>query len=227
MPTEHREIRLVLCIDLDADPITGSLTSAGGATRRFSGWIALTAALTAIRAQTAQQPGVDHRRIRSRPRGEAGPHWDTVAGIQAGDRRPPMQTAQQQPTHDGTTIEDLEAIAAVVGLYVDGCAQGDAAKLAEAFHPDAQMYGAIGDQRFDVPVTEFCKIVAAAPGNAGGQLRAQVSSIAQVGDAATAVVIEEGFWGSLSFVDFFSLSRCDGRWRIVNKTFAHTGGEMP
>jgi hypothetical protein len=108
-----------------------------------------------------------------------------------------MPTAQQrQRAHDGTTIEDLEAIAAVVQLYIDGCAEGDDAKLAEAFHPDAQMYGAIGDHRFDVPMTEFFKVVAETPGNAGGRLRAQISSIAQVGDAANAIVIEEGFWGT-------------------------------
>jgi hypothetical protein len=28
-------------------------------------------------------------------------------------------------------------------------------------------------------------------------------------------------------VDFFTLCRHEGRWRIANKTFAHTGGEMP
>jgi hypothetical protein len=33
--------------------------------------------------------------------------------------------------------------------------------------------------------------------------------------------------GTLSFTDFFSLSRIDGEWKIVNKTFAHTGGEPP
>ena len=76
-----------------------------------------------------------------------------------------MYTTQQR-AHDGSTIEEVEAIAAVVQLYIDGCAQGNAAKL-------------------------------------------------------------EGFWGTLSFVDFLTLSRSDGRWRIVNKTFAHTGGEMP
>jgi Putative lumazine-binding len=31
----------------------------------------------------------------------------------------------------------------------------------------------------------------------------------------------------LSFVDFFSLANIDGSWKIVNKTFAHTGGSMP
>jgi hypothetical protein len=40
-------------------------------------------------------------------------------------------------------------------------------------------------------------------------------------------VVEEGFWGTVSFVDFLALCRIDSRWRIVNKTFAHTGGEPP
>jgi hypothetical protein len=28
-------------------------------------------------------------------------------------------------------------------------------------------------------------------------------------------------------VDFFSLARTDVTWKIVNKTFVHTGGEPP
>lgn len=31
---------------------------------------------------------------------------------------------------------------------------------------------------------------------------------------------------SLSFVDYFSVVRIDGSWRIVNKAFAHTGGTL-
>lgn len=33
--------------------------------------------------------------------------------------------------------------------------------------------------------------------------------------------------GSVSFVDFFALTKIDESWKIVNKTFAHTVGEMP
>jgi len=51
MPTQHGETQLTLRIDLEADPITGSLSSAHGASRRFSGWIGLAAALEAIRAE--------------------------------------------------------------------------------------------------------------------------------------------------------------------------------
>jgi putative lumazine-binding protein len=47
----------------------------------------------------------------------------------------------------------------------------------------------------------------------------------RVGDAAFAVLEEQGFWGTVSFTDFFTLAQIDSTWRIVNKTFAHTGGE--
>lgn len=136
-----------------------------------------------------------------------------------------MPTEQRQAVHAGKPIDDHDAIAATVQMYIDGSARGDAATLTEAFHPDAQMYGAVGDDRYDEPLTEYVKLMADSPG--GETMRARITSIAHNGDAATAVVVEDGFWGTLSFVTFLMLSRIDGRWRIVNKTFAHTGGEMP
>lgn len=136
-----------------------------------------------------------------------------------------MATEQQQPVRSDTPIDDYDAIAATVQLYIDGSAQGDAAKLTEGFHPDAQMYGAVGDDRYDEPITEYIKLITESPG--GDTLRARITSIVQAGDAASAVVVEDGFWGTLSFVTFLTLSRIEGRWRIVNKNFAHTGGQMP
>ncbi|MGB2875439.1 MAG: nuclear transport factor 2 family protein, partial [Gaiellaceae bacterium] len=61
----------------------------------------------------------------------------------------------------------------------------------------------------------------------GETYEARITSVEQVGDAATATLEETGCWGSVSFTDFFALSKIDGEWKIVSKTFAHTGGEMP
>ncbi len=138
-----------------------------------------------------------------------------------------MITEHQPVARDAATIEDIDAIAQAVQLFIDGTSGGDHAKLAEAFHPDARMYGAIGAQRFDVPITEFANVVAESPADVAGTFRARITSIAETGDAAIATVVEEGFWGTLSFVDYLSLCRIDGRWLIVSKTFAHTGGEPP
>ena len=65
------------------------------------------------------------------------------------------------------------------------------------------------------------------PVDVDGSYHAHITSLEQTDDAGTAVVSEEGFWGSVSFLDFFALARIDGIWKIVNKTFFDTGGEPP
>ena len=89
------------------------------------------------------------------------------------------------------------------------------------------MFGSLGGQRFDMPIGQMFELVAAQPMNVGGNYSARVTSVEQVGDVATATLEETGCWGTVSFVDVFALARLDGSWKIVNKVFAHTGGEMP
>jgi len=119
------------------------------------------------------------------------------------------------------------AINEVVQLYIDGSRTGDADKLRQAFHPDARMYGSIAGQRFDLPIEELIGLASSQPADVDGTYEARIVAVEQIGDAATAAIEETGFWGTLSFTDFFSLSRLDGEWKIVNKTFAHTAGEPP
>jgi hypothetical protein len=134
---------------------------------------------------------------------------------------------QHVSSTDAATIDDVDAISEAVQRFIDGTARGDAAALAAAFHPDARMYGAIGGQRFDVPVTEFAKIVTESPADSAGTYRARITSIVRAGDAASATVVEDGFWGTMSFVDFLGLCRLEKGWLIVSKTFTHTGGQPP
>jgi hypothetical protein len=122
---------------------------------------------------------------------------------------------------------DREAITATVQLYIDGTSTGDAAKLKEAFHPEAWMFGSVGGQRMDMPIAQMIEMSTERPLGTGGLYEARIASIEQVGDAATVRLEETGCWGSVSFVDYFALAKIDGAWKIVNKTFAHTGGELP
>jgi len=123
-------------------------------------------------------------------------------------------------------MEDLEAITKVVQLYIDG-AGGDVSKLRDAFHPDARMYGHIGPMQHAIPITGFFDMVAASKTSlAGPKYKAKIVSIDVVGDAGVAVLAEEDYLGC-DFVDFFSVARIDGVWKIVNKTYAHTGGKPP
>ena len=125
------------------------------------------------------------------------------------------------------TATERQAIETVVQLYIDGASKGDVAKLREAFHEQAWMFGAVSGARFDVPITQMIEMSASQPLDSDGSYKARIISIEQVGDAATATIEEDGCWGGVSFVDFLALARIDGSWKIVNKTFAHTGGEMP
>jgi putative lumazine-binding protein len=118
-------------------------------------------------------------------------------------------------------------ITRAVGLYVEGMRDGDGAKLREAFHPQAWMFGSLGGQRFDEPIEALIGLVDGKPVDVDGTFRATVVSVEQVEDAAFAVLEEENCWGTVAFTDFFTLARIDGTWTIVSKTFAHTGGEPP
>ncbi|MFZ5721620.1 MAG: nuclear transport factor 2 family protein [Pseudomonadota bacterium] len=122
-------------------------------------------------------------------------------------------------------IRDLEEVRALIQLYVEG-ANGEVAKLKEAFHPDARMMGHIGPMDTYIPITDFFAMVERRPGMAGPNYRADVRTIDLAGDAGVAVLVETDYMGC-DFVDYFSVARIDGRWRITNKTYAHTGGQPP
>ena len=125
-----------------------------------------------------------------------------------------------------TATEQTEIIR-TVDLYVEGVRTGDGAKLREAFHPQAWMFGSLAGTRYDEPIGELIAMVDGHPVDVDGSFQARIVSVEQAGDAAFAVLEEKGFWGTVSFTDFFALARIDGTWTIVNKTFAHTGGEPP
>src|SRR5919199_5155914 len=123
-------------------------------------------------------------------------------------------------------VSDYDAICRVAQLCTDGEAKGDVAKLREAFHADARMFGSIAGTRYDVPIAELFALAESAPADTGNY-RSRVLSVQQTGDAAVAVVAEEGYWGTVSFIDYLLLGRVDGTWKIVCKLFAHTAGEPP
>jgi hypothetical protein len=123
-------------------------------------------------------------------------------------------------------VED-EAIAAVLRLYIEGAANGDAAKLKQAFHEHARTYGSLNGARYDISVAEMVELEERAPRNSDGRYSAHIMSIGQAGDAATATIEEDGCWGTASFTSFLSLVKFDGRWQIVARVFAHVSGTLP
>jgi hypothetical protein len=132
----------------------------------------------------------------------------------------------ENETGAATVVDENDAIRRTVQMCLDGEATGDVEKLREAFHTDARMFGSLAGERYDVPISELFDLAASAPADTG-RYRSRILSVQQTGDAAFATVAEEGYWGTVSFIDYLSLAKIDGTWRIVNKLFAHTGGEPP
>ena len=130
-----------------------------------------------------------------------------------------------QPVTTSDHLQDIADVREVIQLYIDG-SNGDGDKLRTAFHPEARMFGHIGAFDTYIPITEFIAMVEANPGWAGPRYGADVRMVDVVGDAGVAVLEETDYLGC-DFVDYFTVARIDDRWWITNKTYAHTGGDMP
>ena len=116
---------------------------------------------------------------------------------------------------------DLTEITKVLNLYIDGAGNGNADFLWSAFHESARWFGSLDGLDYDMDKDGFTALMVETPGNPSS---AKIVDIQIAGTAAIATVKEEGFWGTLSFTNFFTLASLDGRWQITCKTFAHTGG---
>jgi Putative lumazine-binding len=89
------------------------------------------------------------------------------------------------------------AIEDAVRLYIDGVSKGDADKLKTGFHSEAWMFGSVGGHRYDIPISQLIEMATSSPFDGGGNYTARIASVQQVGDAALAIVEEDGVWGWL------------------------------
>ena len=117
--------------------------------------------------------------------------------------------------------KDLEEVTRVLNLYIDGAGNGNADCLWSAFHESARWFGSVDGVDYDMDKDGFTALMVEQPGNPSSS---KIVDIQIAGTAAIATVEEEGFWGTLSFTDFFTMAILEGRWQITCKTFAHTGG---
>ena len=130
-------------------------------------------------------------------------------------------------SYEQVDIDSHDQIHQVVDLAMKGAAEGNLAKLRRAFHEEARMFGEVFRTRYDAPICAFFELCKKHPLGRGGRYRSRIVSITRVGGAAMAMVAEDGCWGTASFVDFFTVTRIGGAWKITNKTFVYTGGKIP
>ena len=111
--------------------------------------------------------------------------------------------------------EDERAIRQVVQLYFDGIIKYDEASLRKAFHADAYVIGT--DEKGALDSEPFQEWVLYTRGKAPDPTGREnkIVSIDITGRAAT--VKTDLDWPHVHYVDYLSLLKIEGEWKIVNK----------
>jgi hypothetical protein len=117
--------------------------------------------------------------------------------------------------------DDYDAIVRVMRLYIDGFGKNEVALFREAFHEDAWIFFIDREGRLqNLLISEAFERWAAPPGRG---FVGRIISVTQVGDAASVQLSLDSETDSTdSWIDFHSLVRVDGVWKITNKTATHS-----
>jgi type 1 glutamine amidotransferase len=139
----------------------------------------------------------------------------------AGQPASPVKPAAKEPNakepHMTTSSADQTAILSAVRRYLDGAAAGDRDLLLSAFAADARMQSLDGERLVSVPIGEL----AARVRGAGPSRRdADILRVDVTGGAA--VVTVRIVTDQRIFLDYLTLLRADGEWRIMHKVFHAT-----
>jgi hypothetical protein len=115
---------------------------------------------------------------------------------------------------------ETAAIEATLWTYLDGLYEGDADKIAAAFHPVSHLYSEADGNVADVPRDQWLDMVRgrAAPKAQGQPRHDRIVTIDQSGPA-TAFAKVECALPPRFFVDYLTLLKTKDGWRIVAKAF--------
>ena len=117
--------------------------------------------------------------------------------------------------------QDRQDIEAVVQTYLDGLHEGDADKLAQAFHPTSALTQWFEGELKITPRDTWLDAVRNRPSpKALGLARAdEILSIDQVGPEMALVKLRCAIPPRF-FTDLLSLLKIEGRWQVAQKVFA-------
>ncbi|HEX3251932.1 MAG TPA: nuclear transport factor 2 family protein [Pyrinomonadaceae bacterium] len=123
---------------------------------------------------------------------------------------------EQKLRSNAIDLGEYDAVTNTVQLYIDGGKTGDTARMKEAFHPDATIFGYVGADLFAGPIQQLFDWND--QNGAAGELQGRIASIDIIETVAT-VRLELDNWTGHRFTDLFTLLKVDGQWKITNKVF--------
>jgi hypothetical protein len=116
------------------------------------------------------------------------------------------------------TASNEEAAARVpLENYLKGHATGDGEYFKKAFHPEAKLFWYREGKLMTRTSTEYIAGASGKPAPDEAQRKRWIESIKITGNAGIGVIVLD--YPTTKFVDYMSLLKVDGEWKIINKTF--------
>jgi hypothetical protein len=116
--------------------------------------------------------------------------------------------------------EDLKAIEAVIKTYLDGLYEGDADKLAKAFHPTSALAQSLNGELQVTPRDAWLDAVRKRPSpKTNGLVRDDHVLSIDIASPQMAFVKLKCAIPPRYFTDQLSMLKIDGRWQIAQKVF--------
>ncbi len=118
---------------------------------------------------------------------------------------------------------ETTAVATVIERYFDGLHHSNTAILATVFHPQAHYFCATDGSLLHLDMTQYLPVVEKRPSPASqGHLRTDRIVSVEFAGPVTVFVKAECSIPPKAFIDFLTLVKLEGDWRIVSKVFHYT-----
>jgi metal-dependent amidase/aminoacylase/carboxypeptidase family protein len=109
------------------------------------------------------------------------------------------------------------AVRQAIEHYFRGHATGQGEHFRKVFHPDSKLFAVRDGKYWQLTSEEY---IARAPGKPAAdeaQRKRSIDSVDIAGNAAIAKIVLD--YPQVRFVDYMSMLKIDGEWKIINKTF--------
>ncbi len=114
---------------------------------------------------------------------------------------------------------DLESILSLAREYYDGMLYGDADALGRTFDADARFQGVRDGTPVRRGLPEFIAMVSGANAGQPGEVEHSMSVVLVDVTGPIGILKVEDRFRERTYVDYLTLVKTDGHWRIVNKAF--------
>ena len=101
--------------------------------------------------------------------------------------------------------------------YLKGHATGEAEYFKKAFHPEAKLFWYRDGKLMTRTSAEYIAGAGGKPAPDEANRKRWIESVKITGNAGIAVIVLD--YPTVKFVDYMSLLKIDGEWKIINKTF--------